>query len=64
MFALIRGLFFGALGLLVLIPVGIVLAVLRLRSLQEHIAFGPFLAVGSALAVFAGGPLIRWWSGG
>lgn len=30
MFALIRGLFFGALGLLVLIPVGIVLAVVGL----------------------------------
>ena len=57
----VTGLF---LGVLLIAVVGIVLAVLRLRSLQEHIAFGPFLAVGSALAVFAGGPLIRWWSGG
>jgi len=52
------------LGVLLISVVGIVLAVLRLRSLQEHIAFGPFLAVGSTLAVFAGEPIIRWWSGG
>jgi leader peptidase (prepilin peptidase)/N-methyltransferase len=52
------------LGVVLISVVGIVLAVLRLRSLQEHIAFGPFLAVGSAVAVFAGEPLIRWWSGG
>jgi leader peptidase (prepilin peptidase)/N-methyltransferase len=52
------------LGVLLISLVGIVLAVLRLRSLQEHIAFGPFLAAGSTLAVFAGEPIIRWWSGG
>ena len=50
-------------GVVLISVVGIVLAVLRLRSLQEHIAFGPFLAVGSTVAVFAGEPLIRWWSG-
>ena len=52
------------LGVLIISVVGVVLAVLRLRSLQEHIAFGPFLAAGSTLAVFAGEPIIRWWSGG
>ena len=26
--------------------------------------FGPFLAAGSTLAVFAGEPIMRWWSGG
>ena len=57
----VTGLF---LGVLLISVVGIVLAVLRLRSLQEHIAFGPFLAAGSTLAVFAGEPIIRLWLGG
>jgi leader peptidase (prepilin peptidase)/N-methyltransferase len=51
------------LGVLLISAVGIVLAVFRLRSLQEHIAFGPFLAAGSILAVFAGDAIIRVWSG-
>lgn len=50
-------------GVLLICFVGIVLAVLRLRSLQEHIAFGPFLAVGSTLTVFAGEAINRWWRG-
>ncbi len=49
------------LGVLLICAVGIVLALLRLKSLQEHIAFGPFLAAGSTLAVFAGAPIIRFW---
>ena len=57
----VTGLF---LGVVLISVVGIVLAALRLKSLQEHIAFGPFLAVGSTVTVFAGGALIRWWSGG
>ncbi|CAA9274024.1 MAG: hypothetical protein AVDCRST_MAG10-3464 [uncultured Acidimicrobiales bacterium] len=51
------------LGVLLISAVGVVLAVLRLRSLQDHIAFGPFLAAGSTLAVFAGEAIIRWWRG-
>lgn len=51
------------LGVALIAVIGVVLAVLRLKSLQEHIAFGPFLAAGSALAVFAGEPIIRWWTG-
>jgi leader peptidase (prepilin peptidase)/N-methyltransferase len=51
------------LGVLLICAVGIVLAALRLKSLQEHIAFGPFLAAGSILAVFAGEAIIRWWRG-
>jgi leader peptidase (prepilin peptidase)/N-methyltransferase len=56
----VTGLF---LGVVIISVVGVVLAVLRLRSLQEHIAFGPFLAVGSTLAVYLGESIIRWWSG-
>jgi leader peptidase (prepilin peptidase)/N-methyltransferase len=52
------------LGVLLICAVGIVLALLRLKSLQEHMAFGPFLAAGSILAVFAGQSIIRWWQGG
>lgn len=51
------------LGVLLISVVGVVLAVLRLRSLQEHMAFGPFLAAGSTIAVFFGEPIIRWWTG-
>ena len=57
----VTGLF---LGVLLIAVIGVILAVLRLRSLQEHIAFGPFLAAGSTLAVFAGHGIIRWWQGG
>lgn len=56
----VTGLF---LGVVIISVVGVVLAVLRLRSLQEHIAFGPFLAVGSTIAVFAGESIIKWWTG-
>jgi leader peptidase (prepilin peptidase)/N-methyltransferase len=51
------------LGVALIAVVGVLLAVLRLKSLQEHIAFGPFLAAGSTIAVFAGEPIIRWWTG-
>ena len=52
------------LGVVLISVVGVLLALLRLKSLQEHIAFGPFLAAGSTLAVFAGHTIIRWWTGG
>lgn len=57
----LSGLFLGVLLLSVL---GIVLWVLRIRSLQDHMAFGPFLAAGAALAVFVGPAATRWLIGG
>ncbi len=51
------------LGVLLICAFGLLLAVLRLRSLKKHMAFGPFLAAGSALAVFAGDAINRWWRG-
>ena len=56
----VTGLF---LGVVLICLTGVGLAVLKLRSLQSHIAFGPFLAAGSAIAVFAGQPLMHWWLG-
>lgn len=56
----VTGLF---LGVLLISVVGVGLSILRLRSLQDHIAFGPFLAGGSTLAVFAGHAIMRWWLG-
>ena len=56
----VTGLF---LGVVLISVVGLVLAALRLRSLQQHIAFGPFLAAGSTVAVFAGREIISWWLG-
>jgi len=51
------------LGVVLISVVGIGLSVLRLRSLSDHIAFGPFLAGGSILAVFAGQAITRVWLG-
>lgn len=56
----LSGLFLGVLLLAIL---GVVLWVLRIRSLQDHMAFGPFLAAGAALAVFAGPAATRWMFG-
>jgi len=56
----VTGLF---LGVVLISVVGLALALLRLRSLQDHIAFGPFLAGGSTLAVFAGHAIMRWGLG-
>jgi leader peptidase (prepilin peptidase)/N-methyltransferase len=47
------------LGVVLISVVGIGLSVLRLRRLSDHIAFGPFLAGGSILAVFAGHAIMR-----
>lgn len=57
----LAGLFLGVVSIAV---VGVLLALMRLKSLQEHIAFGPFLALGSTVAVFAGNSVLRWWTGG
>lgn len=52
------------LGVLVLSALGIVLWVLRVRSLQDHMAFGPFLAAGATLSVFVGPAATGWLLGG
>lgn len=57
----VSGLF---LGVLLLAALGIVLWALRIRSLQDHMAFGPFLAAGATLAVFVGPAATRWLIGG
>jgi leader peptidase (prepilin peptidase)/N-methyltransferase len=56
----LTGLFMGFL-LGALVGGGLVLV--RLRSRTDHVPFGPFLAVGTAVAVFAGGPVVRAWLG-
>ena len=48
---------------LVFVWVGWFLACSRLRSCQGTIVCGPFLALGSTIAVFAGEAIIRWWRG-
>ncbi len=56
--AIIVALFLAvALGALV----GIVLIVLRLRTRKQTIPFGPSLAVGALIAVFAANDLVRWY---
>jgi leader peptidase (prepilin peptidase)/N-methyltransferase len=41
--------------------VGMGLMILGRRGRKDAVPFGPFLAGGAALAVFAGQPLLRWW---
>jgi leader peptidase (prepilin peptidase)/N-methyltransferase len=50
------------LGFLLGAVIGSLLIVLRLRSRKDHVPFGPFLAAGALLAVFAGTPLLDAFS--
>lgn len=74
-FSFVLGLFLGwislghvlvglMLGNLLLVVVGLGRVVLGRASMKSHLAFGPFLALGAAIAVFAGQPITRWWPGG
>jgi leader peptidase (prepilin peptidase)/N-methyltransferase len=51
------------LGFLVAAVVGIALMVTRRKGRKDAVPFGPFLAVGATLAVFAGTPIIHAWLG-
>ncbi|MDQ1445591.1 MAG: leader peptidase (prepilin peptidase) / N-methyltransferase, partial [Acidimicrobiaceae bacterium] len=41
--------------------IGLALIAAKVRSRKDRIPFGPFLAAGAVLAVFAGGPILRWY---
>lgn len=43
--------------------VGLALIAARLRTRKDAIPFGPALAAGAVVAVFAAGPLVRWYAG-
>lgn len=47
------------LGFLLGAVVGLLLVVLRLRKRTDHVPFGPFLAVGAALAILVGDPIVH-----
>lgn len=51
------------LGVVLLAVIGIVLWALRIASLKDHMAFGPFLALGAAVVVFVGPAATRWLIG-
>lgn len=68
----ILGLFLGWLGLsFVLVGIflgfllgavlGLLLVALRIRSRQDAVPFGPFLAGGAVIAVLVGDPIVDWW---
>jgi leader peptidase (prepilin peptidase)/N-methyltransferase len=42
---------------------GVVLLAAKAKRLQEHFAFGPFLAAGTLLAVWFGRPFLDWYAG-
>lgn len=41
--------------------VGVLLIAVRIRSRQDSLPFGPFLAAGAVIAVLVGEPIVRWW---
>ena len=41
--------------------VGLVLVLLKVKKMKEGIAFGPYLAIGSVIAVLAGDRLVSWY---
>lgn len=43
---------------------GVALLAAKAKALQEHFAFGPFLAAGTLLAVWFGRPFLDWYGGG
>jgi leader peptidase (prepilin peptidase)/N-methyltransferase len=47
------------LGFLLGAVVGLLLVALRLRKRTDHVPFGPFLAVGAALAILVGDPVVH-----
>ncbi|MBI3342615.1 prepilin peptidase, partial [Candidatus Gottesmanbacteria bacterium] len=42
--------------------VGVILILLRKKKLKERIAFGPFMVVGTVIAIIWGQQLIEWWA--
>lgn len=40
---------------------GVILILLRIKKLKGHIAFGPFLVMGTVIAYYYGERLIAWW---
>lgn len=72
--ALVLGLFLGWLGLdhvvmglflgfLLGAVIGMALVLAGRRGRRDSVPFGPFLAGGATIAVFAGQPLLHWWMG-
>lgn len=51
------------LGFLLGAVAGVILMAARKRTGKDAIPFGPFLAMGAAIAVLAGSPLLRWYLG-
>lgn len=41
---------------------GVILILLRKKKLRAHIPFGPFLVLGTVIALVWGIPLIEWWT--
>ena len=52
------------LGFLLGSVAGVGLVVAKAKRLQEHFAFGPFLAAGTLLAVWWGRPILDWYAVG
>lgn len=68
-FALLMGVFLGFPKILIALflayfigaIIGLGLIVLRIKSLKSEIPFGPFLVIGTFIAMFFGDSLINWY---
>lgn len=41
--------------------VGIIVILLNLKNIKDKIAFGPFIAIGTLIAILYGNALISWY---
>ena len=53
--ALFLAFFFGAI-------IGVILMVFERKSLKSEIPFGPFLIIGTFIAIFYGSQIIQWYT--
>ena len=54
--AMLLALFLGSIA-------GLILIIFKLKKMKDAIPFGPFIALGSAIAMFVGDNIISWYLG-
>ena len=42
---------------------GLILIISKKKKLSQEIPFGPFISIGSIIALFIGGYILRWYIG-
>lgn len=44
--------------------IGVLLILFKIKSRKDYIPFGPYIALGTLVAIFLGNPIITWYLGG